>query len=214
MTVSVPTTLNIYHILHIDRLASVISNGCLWSDDEVQRRCLSGTTIGMNEVKQRRLTNLLSSHPDLHVGDCVPFYFCARSVMLYMISKANHPKLTYRGGQDPIVHLEADFHQAVNWADGHDRRWAFTESNAGSHYFADYCDLANLDEIDWTAVEARDWRQCKENKQAEFLIEHSFPWTLFRRVGVRTQSVRRRVQEAVGSAAHQPKVEIMLNWYY
>jgi len=214
VTVPVPTAPKIYHILHVDRLASVVSNGRLWSDAELQRRRQPGTTIGMSGIKQRRLAIRLGSHPDLHVGDCVPFYFCARSVMLYVIHMANHPELAYRGGQDPVVHLEADFHQAVNWADRHDRRWAFTESNAGSNYFADYCDLANLNEINWTAVEAGDWRKCQEDKQAEFLVERSFPWTLFRRVGVRTQSVRRRVQEAIGNVAHQPKVEIMPNWYY
>jgi hypothetical protein len=47
-----------------------------------------GTTIGMDSIKQRRLTKSLNSHPDLRVGDCVPFYFCPRSVMLYNIYKS------------------------------------------------------------------------------------------------------------------------------
>ena len=90
----------------------------------------------MTGIKQRRLTELtLSSHPGLHVGDCVPFYFCPRSVMLYLIYQGNHPELTYRGGQGPIIHLEADLHATVAWAVGAGRRWAFTLSNAGSYFF-------------------------------------------------------------------------------
>ena len=37
--------------------------------------------------------------------------------MLYLIHRANHSELDYRGGQDPIVHLEADLREAVDWAE-------------------------------------------------------------------------------------------------
>ncbi len=46
------------------------------------------TTIGMNNIKERRLTQLqLASQPGLYVGQCVPFYLCPRSVMLYLIQE-------------------------------------------------------------------------------------------------------------------------------
>ncbi|MFZ0284265.1 MAG: DarT ssDNA thymidine ADP-ribosyltransferase family protein [Terriglobales bacterium] len=62
----------IYHIVHVDRLPSIVADGHLWCDAGVVRRLPPGTTIGMNNIKQRRLTELtLSSHPDLHVGDWV-----------------------------------------------------------------------------------------------------------------------------------------------
>ena len=166
----------IYHIVHVDRLPSIVADGHLWCDAEVVRRAPPGTTIGMNNIKQRRLTELtLSSHPDLHVGDCVPFYFCPRSVMLYLMYQGNHPDLVYRGGQDPIIHLEADLHAVVDWANQEGRRWAFTLSNAGSYYFEDRSDLSQLDEIDWDAVQARQWQNRKERKQAEFLAGTQFP---------------------------------------
>jgi len=56
---------------------------------------------------------LSTSYPDLYVGDYVPFYFCPRSIMLFIIHQANHPELDYRGGQVPIVHLQADLHTSV-----------------------------------------------------------------------------------------------------
>ncbi len=46
-------------------------------------------------------------HPGTKVGEYVPFYFCPRSVMLYILYMGNHPELGYRGGQAPIVHLSA-----------------------------------------------------------------------------------------------------------
>ena len=174
----------------------------------------------MSDIKQARLTKALDSHPGLHVGDCVPFYFCPRSAMLYVISKGNNPELEYRGGQDPIVHLEADLHQCIAWADAHKRRWAFTSSNARAKYAEDYSDLRQMDKINWDAVQANKWAgigvdgSVKEGKQAEFLIEDSFPWELISRIGIKSQRIYATVQNALNGVRHRPIVEIKLDWYY
>jgi len=171
--------------------------------------------IGMGKIKQRRLEELtLNSHPELYVGDCVPFYFCPRSIMLYLIYRANHPELTYRGGQNPIIHLEIDLRQTVAWAEDNDLRWAFTLSNAGARYFEDRCSLDQLYEIDWTAVHAQNWQQCQEGKQAEFLVEQQLPWELVLRVGLNSLQTRIQVNDALTIAAHKPAVEITPGWYY
>lgn len=210
-----PARPKLYHIVHVDRLPSIVADGCLWCDAEVQRRAPAGTAIGMTAIKQRRLAELtLASHPDLHVGDCVPFYFCPRSVMLYLIYQGNHPELGYRGGQGPIVHLEADLSRVVDWADRQGRRWAFTLSNAGSRFFEDRADLARLHEIDWDAVQARDWRHCKEGKQAELLVEHSLPWGLIERIGVCSRAIFQQATHALPANGHRPAVEIRTDWYY
>lgn len=209
-----PAAPKLYHIVHMDRLQSIVSDGRLWSDAAMEARQPVGTGIGMTEIKQRRRHIPLSSHSGLRIGDCVPFYFCPRSVMLYVIHMANHPNLSYRGGQGPIVHLEADLHQVVRWAAKNRRRWAFTLSNAGSSYFEDYADPAKLDKIHWDAVEARAWRDCREWKQAEFLVETSFPWSLIRRVGTHSVGVAAAVGVALKVADHRPGVEVRPDWYY
>ena len=169
----------------------------------------------MNDIKRRRLESLrLTSYPDLLVGSCVPFYFCPRSVMLYVIHRGNHPGVTYQGGQGPIVHLEADLRRAVEWASHQHRRWAITLTNAGSSYFEDRCDLSSLNEIDWKAVHAQDWRSCKETKQAEFLLEHSFPWSLVERIGVLSSIAQQQVVDALGESSYQPPTEVLPEWYY
>ena len=209
-----PAEPKIYHIVHVDRLASIVADGGLWSDAALQRRARPGTIIGMSHIKQRRLTYRLNSRPGLRVGDCVPFYFCPRSVMLYVIHRADNEGLQYRDGQGPIVHLEADLHETVDWAERHERRWAFTLSNAGSGYFEDRCDLARLGEIDWDAVQARNWQGRTHGKQAEFLVEHSFPWTLVHRIGVCTAEAFNDAKDAMQSADHQPTVTVQSEWYY
>lgn len=216
MAYVVPAEPKIYHIIHADRLASVLQANCLWSDAEMAKNPDTGTVIGMNRIKQRRLRELkLASHPELFVGDCVPFYFCPRSVMLYLIWRANDSDLAYTGGEDPIVHLEADLHEVVKWADEHDQRWAFTLSNAGGRGFEDRASLQALDEVNWPAVAATQWAgSLQHGKQAEFLIQGHFPWSLVRRIGVRSQATGNTVTEILSGHAHRPPVQIIKGWYY
>jgi hypothetical protein len=204
---------HIFHIVHVDRLLSIIAAGGLLCDAEVVKTRYPGTCIGLNNIKQRRLGLTLTSHPSLHVGDCVPFYFCPRSVMLYLIHMRNH-ELAYQGGQEPIVHLVADLLDAVNWAQENNLRWAFTSSNAGSYYFNDYAELSRLDAIDWAAVQTPSWRACKDGKQAEFLMERYFPWHLVKDIGVYSESIERRVARALGKAGHKPPIKVLPEWYY
>ncbi|TQE99650.1 MAG: DUF4433 domain-containing protein [Spiribacter salinus] len=211
---TVPAQPKLYHIVHVDRLPSIVADGLLWCDAEIVRRQSPGTSIGMGKIKQRRLQKALNSFPDLHVGDCVPFYFCPRSVMLYMFWRSNHPEIPYKGGQEPIVHLVADLGNVVNWATDNHKRWVFTDSNAGSFYFNDYADTAQLGQIDWAAVGARQWSGRREQKQAEFLVEHCFPWHLVERIGVHSRAVYQQAVNALPAGGHRPVVDIKPDWYY
>ena len=210
-----PANPKIYHIVHVDRLPSIVAEGRLWSDAEIGNRSLGGTTIGMTTIKQRRLSELyLDKYPDLHIGECVPFYFCPRSIMLYLIHTGNQDGLSYRGGQGDIVHLEADLRETVAWAETQRKRWAFTLSNAGAWYCESRYDLAHLNDIAWASVRATDWRQCKEGKQAEFLVEQQFPLELVSRIGVHSQKVYRQVREILLATQHNLIVEVKPEWYY
>lgn len=210
-----PAKPKIYHIVHVDRLPSILADGYLWCDAKMSGRSPTGATIGMGEIKRRRREELyLDSHPDLRVGGCVPFYFCPRSIMLYVIHKANHSELTYRGGQEPIVHLEADLRETVKWADAHERRWAFTASNAGSRYFDDYSDLRSLNKLDWGAINANSWTNGKDEKQAEFLVEELFPWKLVSRVGAQSLRTKRKALRALQASDHKPPIVVRRDWCY
>ena len=150
-----PERAKVYHITHVDNLPGLCADGCLHPDKEMSTRPET-IVIGMGAIKGRRLTLPVRCHPGDHVGDYVPFYFCPRSIMLYVIYCADHPELTYRGGQGPIVHLEVDLHAAIEWAERNDRRWAFTLSNAGANYAEFRSSIGQLDELDWPAISARD----------------------------------------------------------
>ena len=214
---NVPAQPKIYHIVHVNRLHSIVEAGGLLSDARVSELKLGGEVIGMTKIKHRRLFELrLSSYADLMVGECVPFYFCPRSVMLYVIHMANHPNLDYRGGQDPIIHLVADVNVVVKWAERQQLRWAFTLSNAGSRYFEDRNNLDALSDLNWDAIQSKNWGEnnYKHDKQAEFLVENFLPWELIECIGVRSAAIREKVLEIVQKCKHRPAVNIKKDWYY
>lgn len=212
-----PAHPKLYHITHVDNLAAIVADRCLVSDATMLVRAGPQQAIGMSSIKRRRVEELeVACHPGTKVGEYVPFYFCPRSVMLYVIHCANHPELTYRGGQDPIVHLEADLWEVIRWADSEDRRWAFSLSNAGAYYTEFRSRQEDLDELDWTAIAARDFRapEIMERKQAEFLVYRFFPFDLVERIGVRSEAIRRRAESAISCSGHRPAVEIHPEWYF
>ncbi|WP_197719601.1 type II toxin-antitoxin system toxin DNA ADP-ribosyl transferase DarT [Neisseria canis] len=210
--------IKIYHIVHLDRLGSILADGYLLSDAIISQRGNNGSMIGLSNIKERRLRKSLNSYPNLHVGDCVPFYFCPRSVMLFLIYCRNS-ELAYQGGQEPIIHLQADLEQVVQWAKTQSprQRWVFTDSNAGSNYFEDFNDLNLLnDKINWDAVGARYWQEpsIKEGKQAEFLFENALPWHLIEHIGVHSNRIYRQVVHVLQGQQHRPQVTVEPTWYY
>ncbi len=212
---TVPPNPKLYHIVHVDRLASLIATGSLLCDAQIAAQGAMGTTMGMSTIKQRRLQELtLTTYPNLYVGQCVPFYFCPRSIMLYLIYQANHPDLAYRGGQGSIVHLQADLNAVVAWANQQQRRWAFTLSNACSRFFEDRNDLAKLHELNWQAIQTNQWQGFKEGKQAEFLVEQDIPWHLIEAIGVHSQPIYQQVMDALQATTQRPAVTLKPEWYY
>ena len=82
---AVPLNPKLYHICHADRLASIVTSGGLMSDVAVQQASMSGTAIGMSNIKQRRMNELQvytkdavdpssNGHRLIPIGPEHPFY--------------------------------------------------------------------------------------------------------------------------------------------
>jgi hypothetical protein len=214
---TVPPNPKIYHITHIDNLAAIATSGELVSDAIRIARGIDCSLVGMSTIKRRRLEEIeVSVCPGTNVGEYVPFYFCPRSIMLYILYMGNHPELTYRGGQHPILHLEADVDAAIQWADAQPIPWAFSDGNAGAYLTQFYGRRSDLDQIDWAAVTATDFRDAriKERKQAEFLTFGTFPWTLIHKIGTINTQVATRVEQILANCSHKPIIEVKRGWYY
>ncbi|OQX18437.1 MAG: hypothetical protein BWK76_07495 [Desulfobulbaceae bacterium A2] len=212
-----PAQPKIYHITHIDNLPSVLATGYLESDGRRLRQGSSQTVVGITDIKRRRLfENDVPCHPGTKVGDFVPFYFCPRSIMLYILHMGNHQDLNYSGGQRPIVHIQIDLEGAIQWADANGVRWAFSDRNAGTRFTSFYNRRQDLAEVNWNAVRSTDFRdlEIKEGKQAEFLIHDTCPWQLVEKVGVIDVDARNQLQTILQQTSHKPIVAVERGWYY
>ena len=213
----IPTNPKIYHITHICNLDTILRDNVLWSDAKRLELGLECSIIGMAEIKRRRLEEIeVKCHRGTMVGEYVPFYFCPRSIMLYILHMGNHPGIDYREGQEPIIHLQADLKATVEWASKHNIRWAFSDINAGTYAAQFYDDLSQLNEvINWSAVEAAVWHDAaiKEYKQAELLIYESFPLGLVEKIGVCNNHIRDQVNDMLGDMVSL-EISVEKGWYY
>jgi hypothetical protein len=214
---SVPARPKIYHITHIDNLPSIATGVGLVSDAKRLASGLACSLVGMSTIKQRRLSQIaVPCHPGTTVGQYVPFYFCPRSIMLFILHRGNHPEVSYKGGQQPIVHLQADLRTVIQWANANTVRWAFSSGNAGAYVTTFHNHPSQLSAIDWDAVAATDFRdpKVKEGKQAEFLLYERFPWSLIEKIGTLNGTIVTSVKTALGNAGHQPTVAVEPGWYF
>lgn len=216
----VPNNPKIYHITHVDNLSSIIEEGAIWSDAKRLGEDSECKLVGMSHIKKRRLTEIeVGCHPGTFVGAYTPFYLCPRSIMLYILHKGNNPDIEYKEGQGPIVHLEADLRECVEYAEANGILWACSTLNAGAKYQSDrfFNDLLHLDRVNWAAVQTDSWggdSQLKTQKQAEFLFHDTFPWHLIRRIGVCDQRRKTHVDSVLKGLKDPPEVQIKRGWYY
>ena len=136
--------------------------------------------------------------------------------MLYILYKGNHQDVAYRGGQQPIIHLQSDLHATVAWTEANNRPWAFSDRNAGTHYSNFFDSLAELSNINWQAVANTNFSnfEVKEGKQAEFLVFEAIPWQLVEQIGVCNATIANEVKGVLVNIAHKPRVTVERSWYF
>ena len=175
----------IYHITHVENLAGMIHDGRLWSDAQRISRNLVNTNIGYSHIKERRMRHPVMVAAGGTLGNYVPFNFCPRSVMLYVVAQGHE---NYSSGQRPIVHLISSIR--VILATG--RPWFFTDRHADLSYASQFDTLDRLDEVGWSVMSRRYWSDpdVKEKRQAEFLVRDWFPWSAIAVLGAQAHWIK------------------------
>lgn len=197
----------IYHITDLENLQSILTDDGLCSDAAMAQR--KPTVIGYNHIKQRRLTEIrVPCCSNRFVGEFVPFYFCARSPMLYTINRGATGLPP--GCQSTIVHLVSNVGAAIALGEA----WAISDGNAGAFHTDFDADLRALDGLDWPAIRARNWRGRAHEKQAEFLVADFFPWTCIQQIGCHNSTVARQIKAMIQNYNHPPSVDVQPTWYY
>jgi len=196
-----------FHITAIGNLPGILASGGLMSDISLGQR--QHTVIGYDHIKLRRMTELrVSCHPGTFVGHYVPFYYCPRSPMLYVVNKGTTGKPP--GCQVSILHLVTTVGQLIQLG----RNWAISDSNAGARYATFSSDLQELTRLNWDAIRTNNWQDVQSQKQAEFLVRDFVPWPVINEIGCIDQGAATQVQGLIAGAAHRPVVNVRREWYY
>jgi agmatine/peptidylarginine deiminase len=202
-------TTPIYHITHLRNLASIIAHSCVWSDHQRTRLGFISQNIGYSHIKARRMNHSVSVAQGQTLGCYVPFNFCPRSVMLFVVSKGHGD---YQDGQAEILHLVSNVETIV----AHGRPYFFTDIHADLAYAQQLTDVSKLNTLNWDAIDAYYWSdpEVKAAKQAEFLAYDFVAWTNIKLIVVKTQQVAEQVQNLIINEMHKPIVEVKPSWYY
>ena len=210
-----PAQIRLYHITHIDNLASIISSRALLSLHQMEQAGIQPRSIAYSHLQERRdaITIPIAPGGDLH--DYVPWSFAARSPMLYT---------AWRGAlgndvrQSDIVHLVSDVRKVRELQ----LPFIFTDGHPLSSELTTFFDRIDAlpSTLDWDVLCAHVWRNTEEDadrkrrRQAEFLIHGAVPWSLVKGIAVQSESMRDRAASLLGMSTHQPKVALLPEWYY
>jgi hypothetical protein len=209
MNIPNPVNIKIFHITHIDNLNSIINEDCIWSDHRRIQRNLGNTNIGYNHIKQRRMRHPVTVAQRGTLGQYVPFNFCPRSVMLYVVNQGHE---NYSGGQFNVLHLVSSIGDVISA----NRDWFFTDRHADLGYALQKDNLRDINVLNWAAINARQWADpdIKELKQSEFLVYDYLPWDCIQEIGVVSNKIRLLAQNMINSCTHRPRISVNPAWYY
>ena len=115
----------LFHFTHMSNLAAIVRDG-LRCDSEVTDTERVFTEVGNQVIKSRRRVRCVPVPPGGVVADYVPFYFAARSPMLYAVHMGNVAE--YKGGQDDLVYLVSSIAAVAE----HCLAAVFCDRNAGA----------------------------------------------------------------------------------
>jgi len=202
-----PHQILIYHITDLENLPGVLRDGVLQCDATMAKR--TPMVIGYSHIKERRLREIkVPCCAHRFVGEFVPFYFCARSPMLFTINKGRTGRP--EGCQSTVLHLVSTLAIGIELG----RPWAISDGNAGAFHTSFFTDIGALNGLDWTAIRATDWRGKTHEKQAEFLVADFFPWNGVQQIGCYNSEVASSVKSLIISQEHKPDVHVKPEWYY
>lgn len=203
----------VYHITHVDNLASMASRGVLSCDSVCSTGAVSPVSIAYQDLKAKRTNWPVKVAQRGKLADYVPFYYAPRSPMLYVISKGY--VATYSGGQAEVAHLVFGAEDIA--APG---SFVITDGHAATPLTTQYDDLSDFDKVSWPTMRGSFWHDTDEHgdrkrrRQAEFLVWDSVPFTAVRMIGVMTESVAERVRDTLAGTAHVPAIVVRRDWYY
>lgn len=181
----------VYHFSHIDNLPGLLKHGFLSNNHpQFPKKHRSIAAAG---IQERRAEMQVTCPPGGYVHDYVPLYFGSVSPMLLGVVNAKNID------QYDILYFEFP----IELADRPDA--VFTGASANTQIPpAFYSNPADLEKLDWAAIDSRKWGNVDDDfrhrRMAELLVRGQLPVTAATRCVVWNEGVKKRVEAIVGVA--------------
>lgn len=204
----------VVHLTSLANMESIWERGRLIAQSQIPDD-VEVDELGSPDIKLQRRHRPVNCSMGGYVADYVPFYFSAKSPMLYFAHTGHHLS-PFKNGQRELVHLVSH----VDVIDQVGGSYAITDRNAALGYAKQSDNLDDLDDlIDWTLQEQKYWNDTTnepdrmERRMAEFLVHGECMVQTFLEVVVMDEEVRSRVLDTLEGYDH-PQVRVDRNWYY
>lgn len=205
----------VYHFTRLEHLPTLVGQG-LVSDNQAHQGELLQVEVGNVEIKHRRQHRTVPIGPGGVVADYVPFYFAARSPMMYAIHKGGVG--TYQGGCDRLLYVVTST-QLLKEAGV---RVVTTDRNAVlqiAKFSDDDAELATM--IDWQLMQSTHWANTeddterRERRQAECLVHRQVPWSAVRGLAAKTPTVADEANDILHEQGeHVTRCIVRPDWYF
>lgn len=210
-----PEPTYIYHFTHAKNLPAILSAGCVYCQSQLPADS-QRVDVSHYDIQERRSTKRVKCGPGGVLHDYIPFYFAARSPMMYVLSRGNVEG--YDSGTTPLIYLVSSVRRIRE--DG--LQFVFSDGHPTKAFSRIYDDTSHLDEIDWSVMEAWYWNDTqddpdrKRRRQAEFLIHGALPWDSVEFLVVRNVRLKERLDAFLEEQwPHQVRlVRVEAGWYF
>ncbi|MCX2544118.1 DUF4433 domain-containing protein [Pseudomonas sp. COW5] len=201
----------IWRIVHRDNLPWILDNGLHCANSEVQAP--QYVNIGNVDLIDKRRSRQVPIAPKGALADYVPFYFTPFSVMMQNIHSGWSVQ---QRTNDEIVILVSSLYRVAEL----NLPFVFTNAHAYPSWTNYYSDLANLDQIDWSILQRRDFKRDPddprkmERYQAEALIHNHLPITGLLGIMCHTDAMKERIEQDVAARGLTLPVHARPKWYF
>ncbi len=202
----------IFRITHRDNVLWILDHGLHCGNSAV--RDPNFIAIGNQDLIERRRSRAVPGSFGGTLCDYVPFYFTPHSPMLYNI-KTGWGGITKRANEEIVIFVASLFDLRRR-----DIPFVFADRHAYLAAAQFYSNLDRLDQIQWTMLRERDFRNNpddpsrKERYQAEALIYRHLPIDCLLGVVGFDDHTTRRIEQGVKVRHLDLRVVMKPGWYF
>ncbi|WJY26613.1 MULTISPECIES: type II toxin-antitoxin system toxin DNA ADP-ribosyl transferase DarT [Sporosarcina] len=199
----------LYHLTHISNLPSILESGGLQSHAAMQMNQLQHQDIANQDVQARRNRTKIPVGKGGVLHDYVPFYFAARSPMLYYLYKQQI-------SQEDVVY----FMTSISTVQRNELDFVFTDAHAIRRLTNFYTDPIHLDQVDWQVMTSVYWHDIDEDmnrkarRQAEFLVYQEVPLSACLGFAVFDERAKVKLEYLLHGAGSTLPVAVRRQFYY